>query len=169
MQCARGGGPGSPQCCGSLKCTLNQTRSRESERRYFGGFGICKRGISSQTKRLFSIQMPVSIQFSNFASETFYHIVPCGPECICNNGNVTGRENVAENGYCYSYCSPFGYCGTGENYMNGRNCTGCKKLIISLNIETYAGHLFSTSEFYRLIKFHENDEFANHKIEKEMD
>ena len=52
----------------------------------------------------------------------------CPQKCKCKSGRVIDKKNgkdVISDGYCQHYCSKRGYCGIGEKFTTGTDCTGC--------------------------------------------
>ena len=52
----------------------------------------------------------------------------CPASCMtCKSGGSSdGGLPISSNGICEHYCSQGGYCGNGEAYKSGDDCTGCR-------------------------------------------
>ena len=53
----------------------------------------------------------------------------CSQECQnCKTGGSSdGGMPINSNGICEHFCSEAGFCGKGEAYKYGVDCTGCRK------------------------------------------
>ena len=52
----------------------------------------------------------------------------CPQECqTCKTGAMSDGGAPIKNGICESFCSETGYCGNGEAYKGGVDCSRCKK------------------------------------------
>ena len=53
----------------------------------------------------------------------------CPQECQnCKTGGSSdGGMPINSKGICEYFCSEGGYCGNGEDYKSGVDCTGCRK------------------------------------------
>ena len=76
--------------------------------------------------------------------------IGCPKSCKnCKNGGSGGGKPVNSDGVCEYFCSPKGYCGTGNAYKRGDDCSSCKsgKCFHLFKFEFFFEH------FYDLIMF----------------